>query len=157
MHKEKMNTVYIFVIPTEFCLLFFQENWPSPSEEFSLYQTYIKNTKYAEAFDFYSQIEKLMDKNMSAAVDMVASSTLIKKNFVKLSVVARNKNGVTEYRDIPAITFESFIGSLGGILNLWVGLSFITIIEIIDLIINLLLTYSKNKHLRVNFENAQMK
>ena len=40
--------------------------------------------------------------------------------------------------DMPAVTLENFIGSLGGILNLWVGLSFITIVEVIELVIKVL-------------------
>jgi hypothetical protein len=34
--------------------------------------------------------------------------------------------------DKPAITVEGIIGNLGGILNLWIGFTFITIMEFVD-------------------------
>lgn len=36
-----------------------------------------------------------------------------------------------------AMPFENFIGNMGGILNLWIGISFITVIELIELMMNI--------------------
>ena len=66
---------------------------------------------------------------------MIQESSLIRDNFLVLEIVMSHKQTITKYTDLPAVTCENFIGSLGGILNLWVGLSFITIIEIAELAI----------------------
>lgn len=39
-----------------------------------------------------------------------------------------------EYTDIPSVTAETLFGSLGGILNLWIGMTFFTIVEWADLL-----------------------
>ena len=90
-------------------------------------------------------MEAVANLNVSSVRDMITDSNLIKKNFVKIQVVTSNVNGVMEYQDVPAVNFESFIGSLGGILNLWIGLSFITVIEVIELAINLVHSSRKSQ------------
>ena len=90
-------------------------------------------------------MEAVANLNVSSVRDMITDSNLIKKNFVKIQVVTSNVNGVMEYQDVPAVNFESFIGSLGGILNLWIGLSFITVIEVIELAINLVNIFRKSQ------------
>ena len=77
---------------------------------------------------------------------MLENTDFIQPNFAKIRVVSSTMNTVTEYHDVPAVTFESFVGSLGGILNLWVGLSFITVIEIVELILNLFSNSEKMKN-----------
>ena len=52
--------------------------------------------------------------------------------------------GVLVYEDLPVVTLENLIGNLGGILNLWVGLSFITIVEVIELCIKIITTLIKH-------------
>ena len=56
---------------------------------------------------------------------------------LQLNVIWETKT-VVIYRDKEALTVESVVGSLGGTLNLWVGVSFITLIELIDLAYQLL-------------------
>ena len=40
--------------------------------------------------------------------------------------------------ELPAMTFEQLIGSLGGLLGLWLGASILTIVEICELVSNLI-------------------
>ncbi len=39
---------------------------------------------------------------------------------------------ITEFKDFEAITLSSFLASLGGVLNLWSGISIFIILECID-------------------------
>ena len=73
-------------------------------------------------------------KKIKMALD---KDDFIEGHFVKVSVTLNGYEGVTKYKDVPAVSLSSFIGTLGGILNLWVGLSFITVIELMELLMNI--------------------
>ena len=48
--------------------------------------------------------------------------------------------------DIPKHSVAGLVASLGGTLNLWIGVSFITVVEIIDLIYKLIRHIFTRKH-----------
>ena len=41
------------------------------------------------------------------------------------------------YTDVASMGLEVLIGTLGGILNLWIGVTFITVVELVDLVIKI--------------------
>ena len=45
--------------------------------------------------------------------------------------------------DKPALGLESLLGTMGGTLNLWIGISFVTVIELIELSLNATFWVSK--------------
>ena len=47
---------------------------------------------------------------------------------------------------VPAIDFEGMFGSMAGILNLWVGFTFFTLIEFVDLFYKLCEAIVKRTH-----------
>ena len=53
---------------------------------------------------------------------------------------------VTEISDSPALSFEGLIGNLGGTLNLWIGISLTTIIELFDLLYHICEFYYSRRH-----------
>ena len=59
---------------------------------------------------------------------------------------------VTIMEDKEAIGLESLLGALGGMLNLWIGISFVTVIEIIDVIFKIILGLTSRK--RVSDEKS---
>ena len=46
---------------------------------------------------------------------------------------------LTVLEDKPALGLESLLGTIGGTLNLWIGISFVTVIEVIDMLLTLIL------------------
>ena len=48
-------------------------------------------------------------------------------------------NRLTILEDKPALGLESLLGTMGGTLNLWIGISFVTVIELIDMVLTLIL------------------
>ena len=69
----------------------------------------------------------------------------MKERLAKVTVESSNFIATLEYQAIPDVTLETFVGTLGGILDLWIGISFITIIEFIDLCISMVLRIYKGK------------
>ena len=61
---------------------------------------------------------------------------LIKRNFAKVTVRFDFKE-IVVYKEIPQFSFTSFIGALGGILNLYSGISFIIVVELADFLISM--------------------
>ena len=107
-----------------------------PDYQYSFYKQFIKNAPFNETFLYYKQVEEKVNQgNLTEALQLITSSDLIRKNFLILEVRMSYTQRVAQYTDVPAVTLENFIGSLGGILNLWVGLSFITIVEVVELLI----------------------
>ncbi len=85
------------------------------------------------------------------AMDMIAKSNLITKNFLHLSVEFQS-DSVMEIKELPVMTWEGLAGSVGGILNLWIGVTFLTLIELVDLLISIfqgVISISDNKVLEV--------
>ena len=82
------------------------------------------------AYYYERAIYLSMRGNRSLAHALVHSTNLIQSNFLQLTVTMDDI--VTIETDKAAITLEGIIGNLGGILNLWIGFTFITIMEVVD-------------------------
>jgi len=60
--------------------------------------------------------------------------SLIGENFLQLNVMLR-RNFPLVVEDKPAMTIQILLSNVGGVLSLWLGLTVIFFVEIIDLII----------------------
>lgn len=63
---------------------------------------------------------------------MLKESTLIEDNFVLLKYNTLSTKFLT-MENIPSVTFNDLLSQLGGILNLYAGISLVVILELIDL------------------------
>ena len=70
----------------------------------------------------------------AGARDLIKDTHLIEQNFLQLSVLL--DPDVTVFSHQEALTLESMMGSMGGILNIWVGITFVTIVEILDFFVH---------------------
>ena len=110
--------------------------WPKIRYQYSFYKQYIRNSTFSDSFSYYKKVgEKVNEGKSTDALKLLEESDLIRNNFLILEIEMSHTQRVAHYTDVPAVTLENFIGSLGGILNLWVGLSFITIVEIVELVV----------------------
>jgi len=78
-------------------------------------------------------------------------STLISENFLQLNVVLK-RNFPLVVEDKPAMTIQILMSNIGGVLSLWLGLTFMFFIEIIDLLICIC---QKLSHSRTDKRRAQ--
>ena len=71
-----------------------------------------------------------IDGDVASAMDLVRQTNVIDKNFIKLNIVTENKKLL--YTSRRMLSVETVMGTVGGILNLWVGITFITLVELIE-------------------------
>ena len=90
-----------------------QSPWPHFSFHLPLYTSHIRDSPFSNNFN------------------------LISNNFLRIHI-EKETGQVVHFKDTPALNRETFVGSLGGTLNLWIGVTFITLIEIVQLLYNLL-------------------
>ncbi len=130
----------------------FSSKWPSPVNQMAFYEKQMRNKWFQDKFSIYENISKIMNKDHRKGFSLLQSTDLITRNFLQVKVAFGRP--VTIYMvDKPVITLASFLGGLGGIFNLWIGLSFITLIEILDLLISILKS-SSSKNLKDDIEKG---
>ena len=97
-------------------------------ETVSFYRSYIRNKSFEYRF---ATVLKGKDYTKMNDVERKYVYDLIMKNFASININFNLKE-IVVYKEVPQYTFSSFIGQLGGILNLYSGISFVVIIELLD-------------------------
>ena len=122
----------------------YSAKWPRKSQQIPFYYKYIEGFPYESKFNIFKTITNLYKKgNVSEVNRLLRQSTIIQDNFLKLSVYLSSIDVVT-IRDHVGVTLNDLLAKIGGTLNLYSGISFILIVEAIDLIYNILFSRGKN-------------
>ena len=111
----------------------FRSIWPHTSYQMAFYDKLIRGQPYEAHFVDYKEL--LLSDNHSYVFTRLGELDGIHRNFLQLNVIWQADTAIV-FKEHASLTAESLIGTLGGILNLWVGVSFITVIELCELIIN---------------------
>ncbi|XP_064632575.1 FMRFamide-activated amiloride-sensitive sodium channel-like [Lineus longissimus] len=106
--------------------------WPHESFHLAVYENYIKNKSYAHHFDIYESIKSKMKSNRGEAYKELRKYDLIKRNFVKLTV-KRHDFRVTKITEVPLISGTHLLSSVGGALSFWLGITVVTLVELLEL------------------------
>ena len=114
-----------------------QQVWLRDAFALPFFKKYIKGRSYENHFkildDIVSQIGDEVEVN-STLMDRISSVKSLRQNFVKVKVKIRSML-VKKQEETPLVGIGTVVGSIGGILNLWLGVSFITLVEIIEVLI----------------------
>ena len=106
--------------------------WPLPYQYQSFYQELISNKPpYSNRF---LKVEDETDESKSSNLSTDALR-LIDENFVKIGYYL-DYQSYLESVEVPKYTLFSFLGTLGGALNLWTGITVVVVVEIIEVVIN---------------------
>ena len=110
-------------------------DWPHFSAYLSFYLELIKNTPFdRKEFSIYQELFNSKENfTREEMYRLLRENDLIRRHFARLDVIAQ-KDGYTRYEDWPLVTPSSTMASLGGLLNLWVGITFMTFIEVVELL-----------------------
>ena len=109
-----------------------RNNWPHTAYQMAFYLEHIKGKPYEKHFEIYEDISLI--KNQSERFKALESVNLIRKNFLQVNVVWK-QDVYMLYREEAAMDDVALIGHLGGVLNLWAGITFFTVVEILELLI----------------------
>ena len=120
------------LLNTKATILSLQIQWPHDSHKLAFYDLYIRDYLHEPEFDVYDKAYNMafVDGDVASAMDLVRQTNVIDKNFLKLNIVTENKKLLYTSRRILSV--ETVMGTVGGILNLWVGITFITLVELIE-------------------------
>lgn len=117
--------------------------WPHETQHLIFYENYLYNSSYfsLENIDFnISVYEELSIKEYNGEeyiINDLRNIDFIKRNFVNLNVKLI-KSSITEIVQHKTMDFSSLMGTIGGLFNLWIGITFVTVVEFIELLYNLL-------------------
>lgn len=107
--------------------------WPHNTYYLSFYVKYIRHKPFAHKFQGYEDLINISRTDSERALKMFNQLNLIEKNFAQVRILNHQKS-YFHYIETPLVSPEALFGNVGGLLNLWVGITFITIIEILDFV-----------------------
>lgn len=135
------------------------ENCPSPCEEIEFpthistglwppnphygvfYRDYIAGRLYERHYAHIADV--LANFNGSVGIDVLLARVSVADNFLRVDVSLKDVSYI-EYKDIASISFATFLSQLGGILNLFAGITIVIVVELLDLLICLFFPQGKS-------------
>ncbi len=123
-----------------------QSKWLMPSQFHSFYDDVLKDKPYAHRFDKYLQLFNVshnhncsLNENITSTCSDITSDLnheekLVHQNFAKIKVMLGSTSQLN-YEQKPATSLVNLFGQLGGVLNLWSGISVVLVVEIIDFLV----------------------
>ncbi len=122
--------------------------WPMNDMQLGFYDDVIKGKPFANKFKIYANISKMVsDENDMEAKELLDRTHLIRENFAKASVFLANDN-LMIIEDRESMSLTDLLASLGGTLNLYSGISFILIVELIDFLYGLFFVCPEKKEVK---------
>ena len=123
----------------------FSANWHRNNQLMPFYHKYIKGSFNEQKFSIFEKKDQLFrEGNVTEGNCMLQDTSLIKDNFAKVSVHLSSLDIVVT-EDHVAVALFDLLAKIGGILNLYSGISCIIIVEIIDFLYNIIWQYGKTK------------
>ena len=123
--------------------------WPPKSAELSIYQKYFKECinnfpKVKERFSAYECINNLKKNSTNAFCSNYSLSDLkeIDESLLSINLIIEEDFPYTNLEK-PLYTWDVMVGVVGGVLSLWLGISAMTIPEILELVYFILRRFSK--------------
>lgn len=118
-----------------------QSTWPGTRYMRDMYQEYVIGHPNATSLKAYQQINNLIN-NSSRVADMKAN---VLDNFARVNIYF-SRTSVLEHVQEASYSFAALMSNIGGTIGLWAGLSIITILEVVFLIIRLCILCCKARN-----------
>ena len=108
--------------------------WPHESRQLAILEELYRTKPHLRAkFEVYEPIiDDWWNREHAEAMKKLKITDIIHRNLVQLQIHF-NGRAVLRYEDTPMLTGSAMFGTLGGVLNLWIGITFVTFIELLEL------------------------
>ena len=116
-------------------------NWPAEAMYQNFYRSQIANKPYAPKF---SILDKACSDDNCTTEEMLKMAYLVERNFAKIEVALANPNH-KRYVSKPKLSIPALFSQLGGVLNLWSGITVIVLIEVLECILKVFMRSTKSK------------
>ncbi len=130
--------------------------WPAESYQLHFYDKYIAGKTYEQHFAVYKNLslkarkariyKNYTEEFMREIHEQLKATDIMARNFAQLNVYF-DKLMVTMLDYEESISVATLLSNVGGSLNLWIGITFCTIIELIDLLYRILCHNHGNKEI----------
>ena len=111
--------------------------WPSTFNKLNFYNEFVRNSSLDMHADAFAEIEQLLETNYSEGIARLINDHWIEENFLQL-VLADTQTSILLIEDVAKMSAMNFVALLGGILNLYSGLTIVVIVELLEALIHLL-------------------
>ena len=102
------------------------------SFQLSFYNKYLAgNPKFAGMFDWYGTMS-LSNLTSDQLFAVLGQSDLLSRNFLRLTVLFERR-GIEVENSTAAMTWDGLASNVGGSLSLWVGVTVMTLFELVEL------------------------
>ncbi|KAL4225922.1 hypothetical protein ACF0H5_013910 [Mactra antiquata] len=139
--------------------------WPLELFQLSALQKFFRNRSMTnQILDAYERLNQTqtfygplaeqnihVEYNDSDINNLIRASTLIRQNLIRLNIYLEDLS-VVEFMQMPAYEIADLFADIGGTLGLWMGISVLTIMELIELIVSLIMLLC-NSETTVSGEN----
>ena len=107
-----------------------------------MFQVYVKSQQFKEKYKEYEDISKIVQNGrVSQAQQMLSQTTLLQDNFAKFEITL--DSGVQTIKEIKVLSIAGLFAQVGGVLNLYSGISMLVFVEVVDLLVKLCLAVSR--------------
>ena len=111
--------------------------WPHISQHLAFYSKYIQSKENIYGRSFSLAYDPILleygSKTDQEMLQLLKNVNLIEDNFVKMNVILDSYNPYV-LRDTPAMTWEALLSSIGGCLSLWLGVTVMTFVEVVEFV-----------------------
>ena len=111
-----------------------QTTWPHESHQLAFWNEHIRGTAAERHFETYRLLYEYWDLygDDETIYDELRNLDLISRNYLQLNFMFEEK-AVTHLDETPSVSIENMLANIGGLMNLWAGITFYTLFELFEL------------------------
>ncbi|KAH3820941.1 hypothetical protein DPMN_122693 [Dreissena polymorpha] len=100
-------------------------------------------------FDQYLLENRREEYNQTDLDTLIRASTVVRQNLIRLNIYLEDLS-VVEFKQMPAYELADLFADIGGTLGLWMGISVLTIMELVELLIRVTMLLFDSESTTVN-------
>lgn len=120
-----------------------QLRWPQKPQILNHYKKVKDRVYFERKLKVYENIEKM--QNATNALNLLRNTNTFEQNFLQMEVL-RTSFDVIQYKEEMEYTLPTVLSQIGGICGIFLGFTFVTLLELVELMYRLLLAWRHASH-----------